>query len=68
MQSLKFDFYGTHELVIPDDEMCRTTAEDILKGLSYPFPGPGSGLAVQCVVDLGAHVGEYTIMAAARWP
>src|SRR4051794_15123113 len=66
---IRFDFYGgSHEMLVPDDVLSREIAEDILKGQSYPIPGPDSTLRPQSVVDLGAHVGEFTIMAAARWP
>ncbi|MBW8884004.1 MAG: FkbM family methyltransferase, partial [Planctomycetia bacterium] len=67
MQTLQFDFCGArHELTTFDDDDSVATAKDIISGVSYRFPQPSSTL--KCVVDLGAHVGEFTIMAAALWP
>jgi FkbM family methyltransferase len=66
MQSIRFNFCGgSHELQLPDGEIYLTTAKDIVAGLSYPFATDGP--PVQSVVDLGAHAGEFTVMAAALW-
>jgi FkbM family methyltransferase len=67
MPTISFDFFGHHEIAVPDDVYSVKTATEIIQGQSYPFPTEG-GLEVRTVVDLGAHVGEFTVMAAARWP
>jgi FkbM family methyltransferase len=69
MQSISFDFCGRHvELLLPDGDRYRTAAEDVLRGLAYPIPANDEGPPLRTIVDLGAHAGEFTIMAAARWP
>ncbi len=65
MQKLAFEFNGQHELLLPDGGSCRECAEDIITGKSYPWP---RGEYPSCVVDIGAHAGEYTVCAAALWP
>lgn len=64
MQTFRFTFNGEHELLVPDG-MGMDCATDIIEGRSYPFPKDESP---QVVVDIGAHVGEFTIMAALLWP
>jgi len=68
MPTIQFEFNGHHEMEIPEGDICRYCAEEIIEGLSYPMPEKDTGPPVWTVVDLGAHVGEFTIMAAARWP
>lgn len=66
MQPIGFQFRGRAcELIIPDGERYLQSARDVIEGRSYPF-WPQDG--VSSVVDLGAHVGEFTIMAAVMWP
>lgn len=67
MQSIRFDFCGQHELIVPDGDIYRSCAKEIIEGLCYPFPS-NNDRPVRSVVDLGAHAGEYTVMAAVRWP
>lgn len=68
MGQINFDFNGPRSIVIPDGQIYEDCAKDIIEGRSYPLPVSGVGEHVKCVVDLGAHAGEFTIMAAARWP
>jgi len=68
MQSIRFNFHGMHELILPDGEVYAACATDVIEQRSYPFPADDSGQMARSVVDLGAHAGEFTIMAAARWP
>jgi len=67
MQTIQFDFGGRrHTIKTFDDGASVKTAKDIIVGASYRFPDTSSGFS--SVVDLGAHVGEFTIMAAIYWP
>ena len=68
MPIVRFEFNGDHEMEIPEGEIYRSCAEEIVEGKSYPLPVNDDGPPVKTVVDLGAHVGEFTIMAALRWP
>ena len=68
MPIVQFEFNGDHEMEIPEGEIYRSCAEEIIEGKCYPLPVNDNGPPVWNVVDLGAHVGEFTIMAAARWP
>jgi FkbM family methyltransferase len=65
MKSIRFELNGQHELVIPDGGSYHEAAESIIRGYSYPFP---QGEKPKVVVDIGAHVGEFTVCAAALWP
>lgn len=64
-QRLRFSFNGEHELLLPDGEICSGCAADIIEGRSYPFPLQSDP---KVVVDIGAHAGEFTVMAALIWP
>lgn len=65
---LHFQFCGqAMGLEVPDGQQYLDCAQQIISQKAYPFPSePQPG--VKCVVDLGAHVGEFTVMAAVRWP
>ncbi len=54
-------------LVLQDGQKHLDCAHAVISGEAYPFP-PEPQPNVRCVVDLGAHVGEWTVMAAVRWP
>lgn len=66
MAVIEFEFNGDQRMVIPDDDLSGCCAKDIIEGRSYPLPTwdckPG------CILDLGAHAGEFTVMARCRWP
>lgn len=65
MQPFSFNMNGDHFLTIPDGGTAFHCAKDIIEGTSYPFP---MGEDFRVIVDIGAHVGEFTIMAAVIWP
>jgi len=65
MAKVRFDFRGEHELLIPDGEAAEACAYEIITGKCYPLPAKDE--VVKSVVDLGAHAGEFTVMAALRW-
>lgn len=67
MKSVKFEFHGVQELLVPDDELAVACAREIVEGACYPFCTEVRR-PVKCVVDLGAHAGEFTVMAALHWP
>jgi FkbM family methyltransferase len=66
MGTLEFHLNGKHTLSIPDGELCAESALDVIAQRSYPLAGLTSEPRV--VVDLGAHVGEFTLLAAVAWP
>lgn len=68
MKTVTFEFCGTHHLEIPDGKIYQDCTEDIIRCRSYPLPKTDAGPKVRSVVDLGAHAGEFTVMAAVRWP
>ncbi len=65
MQTVKFNIGGERQFLIPDGEQAVKDAVDIVQGRKYPI-SPYSHPSV--VVDIGAHVGEFTIFAAIIWP
>lgn len=67
MQQVNFEFNGPRALLIPDGQIYLDCAQDIIEGRSYPLP-PKDDWPVRCIVDLGAHAGEFTVMAGIRWP
>ena len=67
MQFIQFEFDGPRTMVVPDGSMALACAMEIINGHCYPFPKEAEP-DVKCVVDLGAHAGEFTTMAALRWP
>lgn len=67
MQTITFEFNGAHSLTVPDGDLCVGCARDIIEGRSYPLPVEDD-FEVRTVVDLGAHAGEFTLMATVRWP
>lgn len=64
--TLQFEFNGTHEITVPATTLCIGCARDVIEGRSYPLPVIDQS-HVRCVVDLGAHTGEFTVMAALLW-
>ncbi len=65
---LNFTFCGqTIRLATHEGQRYLDCAQQIISGQAYPFPLEPQP-HVRCVVDLGAHVGEWTVMAAVRWP
>jgi len=67
VQQVNFEFNGPRALLIPDGQIYLDCAQDIIEGRSYPLP-PKDDWPVRCIVDLGAHAGEFTVMAGIRWP
>lgn len=66
MPSLRFTHdHVEHELVFPADELSEAVVREVLAGISYPFPGNGEP---RVIVDVGAHVGAFTLMSALRMP
>lgn len=65
MQTLRFDFRGPRELVLPDGGTAIDCALDIIEGRSYPWPRSERPVVV---ADIGANVGEFAVMAALVWP
>lgn len=66
MQPFRFSFNGEHELELPEGNAdAWHCATDIIEGRCYPFP---IDYQPRVVVDIGAHCGEFTIMAALLWP
>jgi len=55
-----------HTLTTFGDGASVKTAKDIIEGTSYRFPDASPPF--KSIVDLGAHVGEFAIMAATYWP
>jgi len=67
VQLINFEFNGPRTMRVPDGDIYLSCAQDIIEGRSYPLP-PKNDWLVRCVVDLGAHAGEFTLMAGIRWP
>lgn len=66
MQIFQFEFCGKqHQLHIPSGGMYRQCAAEIITGECYPFPMHENP---KVVVDIGAHVGEWTYCVATFWP
>jgi FkbM family methyltransferase len=66
MGTLEFRLNGKHSLSIPDGKECLDSALDVIAQRSYPLAG--LKIEPRVVVDLGAHVGEFTLLAAVAWP
>jgi FkbM family methyltransferase len=65
MQIVNVNFNGLHPFIIPDGDLARCCLAEIVEGRSYPFSMLSKP---KVIVDIGAHVGEYTLMASLMWP
>jgi FkbM family methyltransferase len=65
MQTVQFQFDGhTHQMFVPEGHMARGCALEIIEEKAYPLQPANP----KVIVDLGAHAGEFTMLAALMWP
>lgn len=67
MKTINFEINGKpYSLVTGDDWLSELCASDIITGKSYPFPE--WKVDPKVVLDIGGHVGEFSILAKIHWP
>lgn len=67
MKIIDFELAGKkHSLLTLDDANSQQCAAEILSGNSYPFPDWTPDPKV--VLDVGGHVGEFSVAAKCIWP
>ena len=67
MKTIQFEVAGKeYSLLTCDDMLSHNCAVDIVTGRSYPFPDWVPEPKV--VLDIGGHVGEFSVVASIMWP